>query len=395
MSDIRVIQRPRPTAIRAAGLFDGQSFRQASVVILDGPLIASVGTGEYIPEYADPLDLGPVTLLPGLIDTHTHLAFDAGADPVGTLAARTDAEVVVAMRRAGHAALAGGVTTLRDLGDLDYLSLQLRGSRGFPTLVAAGPPITSVAGHCHFLGGTASPGEQSLRAAVREHADHGVDVIKIMATGGNLTPGSRQESAQFSAAEIRAAVDEAHRAGLPVTAHAHGTPGIANAITAGVDGMEHVSFWSATGVDEPGDFIHRIISQRIVVGATVGIRPVEGLRPPDAVLRRLPFIEANLRRMYEAGAVLAAGTDGGIAPTKPHDVVRYALPQLMDAGMGAAEALQMITSAAAATCGLSTSKGRIEAGYDADLLAVRGNPLEDPASIHDIAAVFSRGTRVC
>ena len=133
------------------------------------------------------VDLGEVTLLPGLVDTHVHLGFDASADPVANLQARNDAEVLVAMREAGRTALAGGVTTVRDLGDRDYLSLGLRDDETMPTIVAAGPPITTAAGHCHFLGGVATPGVHGVRAAVREHIERGVDVIKIMATGGQLT----------------------------------------------------------------------------------------------------------------------------------------------------------------------------------------------------------------
>jgi imidazolonepropionase-like amidohydrolase len=152
------------------------------------------------------IDLSGATLLPGLIDTHVHLAFDTSADAVGSLARRRDGEVVDAMKSAGRAALRGGVTTVRDLGDRGYLSLGLRGQAGLPTVVAAGPPITTPGGHCHYLGGTAEPTVRDVRAAVREHAERGVDVIKIMASGGNLTPGSRQDLAQFPPAGHRIVV---------------------------------------------------------------------------------------------------------------------------------------------------------------------------------------------
>ena len=362
--------------------------------MLEGPKIISVAFGSAAAAAAGlgvVVDLGDVTLLPGLVDTHVHLGFDASPDPVGSLQARSDAEVLAAMREAGRTALAGGVTTVRDLGDRGYLSLGLRGDESMPTLVAAGPPITTKFGHCHFLGGVAAAGVKGVRAAVRQHAENGVDVIKIMATGGQLTPGTHQHLAQFTADELTAAVDEAHRLGLPITAHAHATAGITNAVAAGVDGLEHASFWSEDGVDDPGDLIKLIAQNRIVVGATVGLVPVADAMPPPAILKRAPAIIANTRRMQQSGVRVVAGTDAGIAPIKPHDVLRYAIPHLIDLGMTPADALISITSVAAEVCGLATIKGRIAESYDADILAVEGNPITNPETIHRIRAVYSRG----
>jgi imidazolonepropionase-like amidohydrolase len=229
---------------------------------------------------------------------------------------------------------------------------------------------------------------------VREHAAQGVDVIKIMASGGNLTPGSRQDLAQFPPEVLRAAVDEAHRLGLEVTAHAHAVSAIANAVAAGVDGLEHVTFWTEDGVDAPAHLIRLIARQRIVVGATVGLVPVPGVAPPPEVAARLPHIIANTRRLYEAGARMVAGTDAGIAPVKPHDVVRHAPAMLRQLGFSQAEGLRTITSAAAGICGLGHRKGRITPGFDADILAVDGNPIADPDALHRIRAVYLGGAVV-
>jgi imidazolonepropionase-like amidohydrolase len=383
------------TVLRAAWLFDGvgATLLPDPMVLIDGASIIAVQQGGVPPAGALIVDLDDATLLPGLIDTHVHLAFDATSDPVGHLATRNDADALTAMEEAGRAALRGGVTTVRDLGDRNYLSLGLRGSLDLPTIVAAGPPITTPGGHCHYLGGVAADGVTGVRAAVRDHVERGVDVIKIMASGGALTPGTRPELSQFSAAELRAAVEEAHRHGLPITAHAHGTQAIKNAVAAGIDGIEHVSFWSEDGVDEPGVLITMIADQRITVGAGVGFLPTPG-QPPPAVAVRLPLIFANIARLYQAGAPIAAATDAGIAPAKPHDVVRRALPQLTHIGMGTAEALRTLTSVAAGVCGLAHRKGRIAAGFDADLLAVDGDPIRNPETIHRIRAVYHNGFAV-
>ena len=395
MNSVSVTQRPRRTALRAAWLFDGTdtTLQPDPVVVFEGATIVSVGSGPLPPD-VEVVDLGEATLMPGLVDTHVHLAFDASFDPVTGLANRSDDEVLASMRRAGGVALAGGVTTVRDLGDRGYLSLGLRGDEEMPTVLAAGPPITTAGGHCHFLGGVAPVGEEGVRAAVRQHVDRGVDVIKIMATGGQMTPGSHQHLAQFSADELRAAVDEAHRWGLPITAHAHGTAGIVNAVAAGVDGLEHASFWSEDGVDDPGDLIQVIAERGIVVGATVGMVPVPGAVPPPAILQRLPSILANTRRMRQQGVREVAATDAGIAPVKPHDALRYAVPQLMAFGMSPAEVLRTVTSVAAEVLGLADRKGRIAVGHDADMLAVAGDPLSQPEALSRIEAVYSRGRLV-
>src|SRR4051812_1664183 len=192
------------TAFRAARVFDGTGLVATPTVVLDGDRV--VATGVDVP---DAVDLGDVTVLPGMIDVHVHLAFDAGADPVGTLAARSPEQVRAAMIDAGRRHLRAGVTTVRDLGDPDYLSLPLRGHPDLPTIVAAGPPVTTLGGHCHFLGGAVRPGEAAIRAAVRERAERGCDVVKVMASGGTMTRGSAQHLPQFEVGELCAAVDEA------------------------------------------------------------------------------------------------------------------------------------------------------------------------------------------
>ncbi|GIH90619.1 amidohydrolase family protein [Planobispora siamensis] len=397
-TDAAATQRRPPTVLRAKWLFDGtgDTLVPEPVIVIDNGVITTVGTSLPAPEGADVVDLGDATLLPGLVDAHVHLAFDASEDPVGHLAGRDDEAALEAMTAAARQAARGGVTTVRDLGDRDYLSLRLRDAADatLPTIVAAGPPITSEDGHCHFLGGCAT-GVDGIRAAVREHAERGVDVIKIMASGGNLTPGSRPELPQFDLDELRAAVEEAHRHDLPITAHAHGTRAVVDALAAGVDGLEHVSFMTADGVDPvPEGLAEAMAAAPVALGVTVGAMPIPGFVMPPAITARMPAMTANLRLLHRAGAFMITGTDGGIAPFKPHDVLRWAIAQLTGIGMTPAEALRAATSRAALACGLGHRKGRLAPGYDADILAVDGDPLLDPEATHRIRAVYMRGTAV-
>lgn len=377
--------------LRAARVFDGTALVDLPTVVLDGGRV--VATGVVLPD-AEIVDLGDVTLLPGMIDVHVHLAFDASRDPVGALAARTPEQVRAAMVDAGRAQVRAGVTTVRDLGDAHYQSLSLRGHPDLPTIVAAGPPVTTPGGHCHFLGGAVASTPAAVRAAVRARAERGCDVVKIMASGGTLTAGSAQHLPQFGVAELRAAVDEAHEHGLPVVAHAHASEGIANALTAGVDGLEHVSFWSADGIDDRPDLLDRIASTGVAVGASIGMAAVAGMSPPPAVAARVPRIMAAYARLIRAGAVVVAGTDAGIGPPKRHPSLPNAVPQLVDLGMTPLAALRAVTSLAAEVCGLAGRKGRLAPGFDADLVAVAGNPLANPSAIHDVRAVYLGGRLV-
>jgi imidazolonepropionase-like amidohydrolase len=396
-SSTTLTERRRLTAIRAAWLFDGTDphLLPDPTVVVDGRTIVSVGSSVPPPEGAEVVDLAGATLLPGLVDGHVHLVFDSSDDPVSALAGRDDAGAFAAMTSFARTAARGGVTTVRDLGDRGYLALGLRGAAAsdpsLPEILAAGPPITTPGGHCHFLGEGAA-GVEGVRAAVRAHAERGVDVIKIMASGGAMTPGSRPELPQYGPAELRTAVEEAHRNGLPITAHAHATRAIVDGLAAGIGSFEHLTFITADGVDPiPDEVLGALADRGVTVGMTFGLAPVPGAAPPPAMLARMPALLANARRLYQAGVMMIAGTDAGIAPIKPPDAVRWTIPQFQQLGMTVAEALTACTARAATALGLGHRKGRLRPGYDADILAVDGDPLSDPAALHAIRAVYLRG----
>ena len=376
-------------ALRADRLFDGLNCVNDPVLLIEDGRVTRVG-GPVPPE-AELLDLPGTTLLPGLVDTHVHLAFDASPDPVGALAGRDPDDELEAMADAAAAQLRAGVTTVRDLGDRNFSALRLRSSAApLPTIVAAGPPITSVGGHCHYLGGeTTDP-----RSAVRERTERGCRVIKVMASGGGLTPGTDMLTPQFTDDDLRAVVDEAHRHGLPVTAHAHALSAVAQAIAAGVDGIEHASFLTAEGVVVPDELVAAIVARRIAIGATVGVVPIPGAAPPPHVLKNLPAFRRTLARLVAEGAVVVAGTDAGIGPIKPHGVLPHGLADLVAAGMTPLDALRAGTCTAAQVVGLGDRKGRLVPGHDADLLAVAGDPTTDIAALLRPVAVLVGGRPV-
>jgi imidazolonepropionase-like amidohydrolase len=385
--------------LRAARLFDGCSPRllQRPLVFIEAEKITAVECdGVEPPSDVEVVDLGDVTLLPGLIDVHVHLGFDAGAAPVARMQADDDMTLLLRMHQAARRALAAGITTVRDLGDRSYLSVTLRdwfrdGSDMGPEIVAAGPPITVTGGHCHFMGGEAD-GELEVRRAVRSHVKYGVDVIKIMATGGHMTPGTNPQQPQFTLVELEAAVEEAHRLGRKLIAHAHGPAGIAVAVEAGVDGLEHCSFRVPGGREAHPELVEKIAALQIAVSPTVGVIPGQEARPE--VTQLTESFAPILEHMHRAGVRLVAGTDAGISPAKPHDVLPYAVKALASVGLTNAEALSAATSVAAAACGLGDRKGAIQVGKDADLLAVAGDPITDITALLNVRAVYRAGRRV-
>jgi imidazolonepropionase-like amidohydrolase len=382
-------------ALRADRVYRGPGDCGPGVVLVEDGVLADLPP-EDGPAPVDVEDLGNVTVLPGLVDGHVHLAFDASADVVTPLVRDGDDVLLQRMAENARAALAVGVTTVRDLGDRRFLSLDLRerlrsDPSSVPELLVAGPPLTRTRGHCWFLGGEADTADQ-LRTAVLERAERGCDVVKIMATGGALTPGFGPHESQYDAGQLAAVVAAAHEAGLPVAAHAHGPDGIRDSVAAGVDSVEHCSWFTADGVAVDWTVARRMADAGIVLGATLGQRP--GATPLPAVAARLETYFATVVELIGRGVTVVCGTDAGVSPAKPHDVLPHGLITLVDRGVAFDEALATATTQAAAACGVGRRKGRLASGYDADLLVVRGDPRTDPAALLDVERVYRAGVRV-
>ncbi|MFE5325591.1 amidohydrolase family protein [Embleya sp. NPDC056575] len=395
MSDERILT----AALVLTGPAD-EVIEDGAVRVRDG-VFADVGPRREVVERAAPdtpvLDLAGATLLPGLIDCHVHLAFDASEDPVAALRAADDRDLLLDMAGRARRLLDAGVTTARDLGDRGGLAARLRdaieaGTLPGPRLLTAGPPITVTGGHCWFLGGAAD-GADRIRERVRRNVADGADVIKVMSTGGSMTAGGPPAwQAQFSVEEVTLVVAEAARFGRRVAAHAHGTAGIEVALAAGVHTLEHCSFVTEPALGEDHERRDRLIREIAARGVAVcptfsaTLTDVERRLGPD-VLR--PWLDL-VRRQYEAGVRLIAGTDAGIAQA-PFEAYAQGLEWYVRAGLPPRAVLEMATTNAADALGLADRIGRIAIGLDADAVVVDDDPRTGFGTLADPRLVLRRG----
>jgi imidazolonepropionase-like amidohydrolase len=384
-------------ALRSARLFPGGGLPLVSpalVLIERGVIVDVDSTGASPPAAAEFLDLRDVTLLPGLIDSHVHLCFWGSADLQVALEVG-DASLLDVMDANARQDLAVGVTTVRDLGDRGFLGLKLRRSYASgqlfgPEVLVAGPPITRSKGHFWFLGGEAD-GVEAVGAAVTERANRGCDVVKIMATGGFSTAGFSPHDSQYGPEELAAVVREAHRRGLLVASHAHGTRGITESAQAGVDSIEHCTFSTGDRVEVDWTVVEQLVSRGTFVGMTLALLPQSPASEPLA--QHVAQVAQNLPQLHDAGLNMVCSSDAGTSPLRPHGVLPHGIMMLSRNGFTNAEAIESATSLAAAACGLSHRKGRVMPGFDADLLAIEGDPLIDIEALLAVRAVFRAGVR--
>lgn len=375
-----------PAAVRSS---DG------AVLVRDG-LIADVGPAAELDARTTPevprRAFSHATLLPGLIDAHVHLAFDPGPDPLGPVQRDPDDVLRERMAAAARVALGAGVTTVRDLGDRGGLAIGLRadiaaGRVAGPRLLVAGSPLTPPGGHCWFLGGEVD-GDDAIRATIDAAAAAGVDWIKVMASGGQVTPGGASMwEPQFDARTLRVIVDRAGRHGLPVAAHAHGTTSIVDAVEAGVRSVEHCTWMHSPAVsDRRPETVARMAERGIAACAGSGgdwrrLAPVAGEERARELFGRMYW-------MAQRGVRVLPGTDAGL---NPFDELPHSLTHQPEYGFTTEQVLDMATGSAADVLGLAGTTGRLATGLDADLLVVDGDPLADLAALQRVELVLARG----
>ncbi|HEY8370424.1 MAG TPA: amidohydrolase family protein [Thermodesulfobacteriota bacterium] len=365
-----------------------------AVVIRDGWIEA------VVPDHEAPagttLRLDGLTLLPGLVNAHVHFALGAEPNPVAVMLGEPLATTVVKMLVRARETVEAGVTTVRDLGGRDYAELAVRdairvGLVPGPRVLAAGKIICMTGGHGHWAGREAD-GPVDMRRAVREQIKAGADLVKLIATGGVLTPGVEPGAPQLEPDEMAAAVAEARKAGRRTAAHAMAASGIAAAVAAGITTIEHGVFLTEAICERMARervFLVPTLAapERIAVGGIAAGIPEFMVRKSNAVIER--HIE-SVRLAHRMGVPIVAGSDAG-TPLNPHGSLLPELALLVRAGLSPIEAIRAATTTAAEALGLADTIGRVAPGFAADLLAVPGDPTVRIDAIGDPRLVMVEG----
>jgi imidazolonepropionase-like amidohydrolase len=405
---------PKLTYIKAGRLFDstGDAYKTNVVIVVDNERIKQVGAaGEIaIPKDATIVDLSNATVLPGLIDCHTHISGRADRyNPIYTFRESPFFDAFSAVVNAKTTLLAG-FTTIRDVGSAPFLAVDLRKSidEGFipgPRVVASGPALSITGGHGDL--NNVSPqtrvsmfpdekdfsiadGVDEVRRQTRAQLKYGVDVIKILATGGVLSKNTSPGASQFTEAELRAAAEEAHARGKKIAAHAHGAEGIKNAIRAGIDSIEHASLIDAEGIalaKQHGTYLDMdIYNDDFLLGKAIeyGLEP-ENIEKEKMVGR---LQRENFEKALKAGVKMAFGTDAGVYP---HGDNAKQFFYMVKYGMSPAQAIRTATIESATLVDRNKDVGTIEAGKFADIIAVNGDPLKDVKALETVDFVMKGG----
>jgi imidazolonepropionase-like amidohydrolase len=402
------------TLIHAGRLIDGDSSRSMNdrTIRVSGNVITGIENGFTSPGNGDTvIDLRDSTVMPGLMDLHVHLTSEYSPRSNLNRFVLNEADYAYDAAKYAKLTLEAGFTVVRNLGDPFNVTIALRnaiaaGDVPGPMIFSAGGSLASTGGHGDGTNGWAARfdadpgpkqgvvnGVEDARKAVRQRYKDGADWIKITATGGVLSVAKSGQNPQFTMEELEAIIDTASDYGLKVAAHAHGTEGMKRAVLAGVASIEHGTYMSDEVMDlmiERGTyFIPTVMAGNWVAekAAIDGFFP-ELVRPKAASIG--PIIADTFSRAYRRGVPIAFGTDTGVS-AHGDNAVEFAL--MVEGGMPAMEAIQSATSVAADFLDIGDTHGRISEGYQADIVAVPGNPLDDITVMQDVNFVMKGGIR--
>jgi imidazolonepropionase-like amidohydrolase len=390
------------TIINARTMLDGtgSAARSDVAIVIENGRIASIDRGAAKSGHSSEtnvVDGGSLTAVPGMINMHAHLDSMCGPDFAITARLATEGASALAAAHNAWVTLCSGVTTVRDLGNPFGVAIAVRDAieRGLlrgPRIIAAGKLICMTGGHGWYVGIEAD-GPHEMRKAVRENLKAGADCIKVIATGGVLSPGVEVEHSQLELDELEVAVSEAHRAGRRVAAHAIGTDGVKNALRAGVDTVEHGCYLDAEAID-------LFLSTKAVYVPTLSaphwLREHRDELPPYAARKTEAVYEAHRESFaaaLRAGVRIAAGTDAG-TPFNHHDLFAHELQLMHELGMSAEDVLMCATSRASAALGLEGECGTLAPGRSADIVLVDGDPRADLRALERVRMVFARGRAI-
>ncbi len=385
-------------ALVADRVFNGTGDRHSDgfAVLVEDGYIAGVESDRALPGGIERQEFEGATLLPGLIDSHVHLCMDPSPAPM-TTRSLDPARLALQGAANARATLESGVTTVRCVGTPGNVDLVLRdaireGRIPGPRLLGAGRTIAMTGGHGHPMAIEAD-GRDAVIAAVRSQVKSGADVIKLMVTGGVLTPGGIPGTPQMLPEEIAAAIMVAHRAGRRVCGHAEGPEGVADAVNAGIDSIEHGYFLA----DDPLFPLMKQQSTWLVptLVAYAAILEQRDLVPAESLSNAERAIERHresFRHAVAGGVPVAMGSDAG-TPGNPHGANWKEVVHMVDQGMPPAAAVRAATSGGATLLGLD-EVGQVAPGFLADLLVVDGDPLDDPAALNRVRSVWQSGRPV-
>ena len=393
------------TLVRAGHLLDVKTGKliDAQTIVVVGDTIQSIAASSSVA--AQPgdavIDLGGMTVMPGLIDVHTHLTMDTNFDPYHELT-MTDAKEAITGVANARTTLLAGFTSVRNVGAGGYSDVDLRdainaGQVPGPHMAVSGPALGITGGHCdenllpfkyRVVGDGVADGIAAVQQKVRQNIKYGADLIKICATGGVLSKGDDPQASQYTLEEMQASVADAHRLGRKVAAHAHGAQGILWATEAGVDSIEHGSYIDDASIAEMKKRGTYLVPTLYLEDWMLE----KGNLPPfyhQKMIDVSAVAKGNIKHAMQAGVKIALGTDAAVYPhgLNAHELDVY-VNQL---GMSPLAALQSATINAADLMNWSAKTGTLEPGKWADIIAVDKNPMDDVRVLQDVKFVMKAG----